>query len=45
MNVFGDFVATENSYGTVFFLALLVGLSVIGFLNRERIVRLLSGES
>lgn len=41
VNVFGDLVATGDGTGAVLLLALIVGISLVGFLNRDRIVRFL----
>ena len=40
VNVFGDLVATGNRSGALLLLALIVGLSVIGFMNRDRVLQL-----
>ena len=41
VNVFGDLVATGDGSGAGLLLALIVGISLVGFLYRDRIVRFL----
>ena len=43
VNVFGHLVANDDPYAATALLALIVGLSVLGYLNRDRITRLLDG--
>lgn len=43
VNVFGHLVATGDVYEAMILLALIVGLSIIGYLNRDQITRFLAG--